>query len=217
MLSRYKPIIITSFIAIAIIGFVIYLVGKVIATETEETAEKGLDEVERVVNLLKNPSFEKELQKSDWRLTVNPEDYNATFDRFVVKDGNFSFYLENKEGDSSTGFIEQKIKRVEEDKKYILFGFVRTENCDSARIEISAYDEKDSLLFTGYSSSLFNSNDWTLLNTWIRTQDERIKNLSVRAMIAGKGRFWFDGFKLYSVPIDYPFTQIDFQSPFKVK
>lgn len=217
LLSRYKPIIITSFIAIAVIALIIYSVGKVVPTETEETAEKGLDEVERVVNLLKNSSFEKEFDKSDWRLTINPEDYNTTFDRFVVKDGNFSFYIENKESDSSTGFLEQKIKRVEEDKKYILFGFVRTENCDSVRIEISAYDEKDSLLFTGYSSLLFNSNDWTLLNTWIRTQDERINSLSVRAVFAGKGRFWFDGFKLYSVPIDYPFTQIDFQSPFKVK
>lgn len=215
--SRYKPIIITSFLAIAIIGVIIYLVGKVVSTETEETGEKGLDEVERVVDLLKNSSFEKEFQKSDWQLFFNPEEYNTTFDRFVVKEGNFSLYVENTGSDSSTGFIEQKVSRLEEDKKYILFGFVRTENCDSARIEISAYDEKDSLLFTGYSSSLFNSNDWTLLNTWIRTQDERIKNLSVRAMIAGKGRFWFDGFKLYSVPIDYPFTQIDFQSPFKVK
>jgi len=217
LLSRYKPIFITSFLAIVIIGIIIYLVGKVVSSETEETKEKGLDEVERVVDLLKNSSFEKEFQKSDWQLVIRSEDYITTLDRFVVKDGNFSFYIENKESDFSPGFIEQKIKRVEEDKKYILFGFVRTENCDSARIEISAYDGKDSLLFTGYSSSLYNSNDWTLLNTWIRTQDMRIKSLSVRAMFAGKGRFWFDGFKLYSVPVDYPFSQIDFQSPLKVK
>jgi len=208
---KNKGIILFFLLAVLVIAAVIYLLGTFMPPpEKEKTKKIPLDEVEITKNHFLNHSFEKELTSSDWVFESNYNSYLSTFDNAVKKDGDYSLQLVN---DKSTGGIVkvyQKLKKTEPEKKYIFFAMVKTEDSDSVRIEINGFNEKDSLIVTGYSETVKGTTDWQMLGSWIRTQRTDVKKIVSSLVMMGRGRVWVDDCKLYEVPIEYPFTNIDF-------
>ena len=196
-------------IAILLSVILFYVLGRVLPQKEDiQEAFYPYNKVERTKNILVNHSFERELNASNWTITDKVANSLLAFDKFIKKDGFISLLIESgTEGDVS---IWQVISRIEYQRKYVLFGSVRSEGIDSMRVSIEVYSSTDSLLFKGISETLKKDNDWIVLSTWVRTQEEFIGYLKVVASVWGNGGTWLDNFKLYALPINYPFNQINF-------
>ncbi|MBZ0199413.1 MAG: hypothetical protein K8H86_06070 [Ignavibacteriaceae bacterium] len=172
-------------------------------TAIEKPKAPGLDEVERVKNLLDNPSFEKEFSVSNWKIK-NGELATSGFDDIIKYDGVYSYSIRNDETNDSAVSIFQKIRKLSIDRKYSLFGFIKVEDADSARLELKLYD-KDSLLVSGYSPSVTGTTDWVEQTAWLKTYlphgfDAKDLSIEVGCVLFGNGIVWFDNVRLYSLP-----------------
>jgi len=213
---KYKGLIFSSLLAVGVVFIIFYFIGVMFPTPKEkEKTPPPFESIDRTKNLFKNHSFEKEFSDNvsadlrNWYMQSETEAGLTILDNFIKKHGNYSLLISTEE--NSKNSINQKISDLQTDSKYIFFADIKTEDIDSALIKLDVFSKKDSLLFSGYSESLKGMNDWTVLNTWIRTQDTRISYIIARIIIYGKGRIWADNCRLYSLPIDYPFEQIDFK------
>lgn len=203
-----KPLIISISAAFLVIAAAVIAISFLTEKKEIAAAEDPLKEIERTNNLLKNSSFESPFSQNDWRLKTSEETVHG-FDRFSLKNGEFSFTLQQNQNDST--LLSQKIERLEQNKKYIFFGFVKGEEIDSVIFAAACFDKNNKHLFTGYSQTFKSTFDWTMASTWIRTQTEISAYLLLQVAIYGAGRVWLDDFNLYSVPIDYKFNQIPFE------
>lgn len=202
-----KPLILSVSAAFLIIAAVVFAISFLTEKKEIAAAEDPLNEIERTKNLLMNSSFEFPFSQNDWRLKTSEAAVHG-FDRFSFKNGEFSFTLQQNENDST--FLSQKVERLEPNKKYIFFGFVKGEEIDSVIFAVACFDKNNKQLVAGYSQTFKSTFDWTMASTWIRTQNENSAYLFLQTSIYGAGRVWLDDFSLYSVPNDYKFNQIPF-------
>lgn len=203
-----KSLVLSISTAFLIIAAIVVLISLLTKKEAVVITEDPFSEVERTKNLLRNSSFENQFTKNDWQLNKTAKTIYG-FDRFSVKHGEFSLAIQNEEYE--TTLLSQSVDNLQQEKKYIFFGFIKSEELDSVFVSINVFDKNDDLLFAGQSQVLKNNFDWTLASTWIRTQDERISHLVVKVTAAGKGKVWLDDFNLYVMPIDYKFNLVNFQ------
>jgi hypothetical protein len=190
-------------IAIAAVLGIILLFAVIEKEREEEIQQQKKDRVEKVENLIRNSSFEKELGRRDWSYSED-NNYQFGFDNLVKFIGDYSFNISslNEEGESAS--IIQRIENIELDKKVTLLGFIRSEEIDSARFEIEFY-KGDSLMIRGYSESVKGTTDWEEMNAWIKTyttETEGNFSVVVKGIIYGNGRVWFDNIRVYSLPVD---------------
>lgn len=199
-----KNIYVTSVIIIAVVLTAILLYA-VFQKKSQEDVVIKPDDVEKVNNLLRNFSFEKQLDsKNDWSVKAELPFSIYGFDNIVKYDSAASFILVSNAENLPPIFLSQKIFRIKTDRKLTLFGFVRTEDCDSVRFELELHD-KDSLIIKGFSDCAKGTTDWTEYNAWIKTLlPDRIAEkdlyVLVKCILYGKGRVWFDKVRLYSLP-----------------
>lgn len=199
-----KNIYIISVILVAVALTAILLFAVFQKKSFEEAVVKP-DDVEKVNNLLKNYSFENIIDaKTDWSVNTNMPHSDFGYDSFTKYDSAASFVLLSNADNQPPIFISQKVSNIKANRKLTLFGFLRTEGCDSARFEIELYD-KDSLLIKGYSDFARGITDWTEYNAWIKTflpanvaEDDLY--VVVKCILYGKGRVWIDKVRLYSLP-----------------
>jgi len=169
----------------------------------EEIAKS--ENIERVTNLLRNHSFENILDaNNDWMVKAELPFANYGYDNIVKYDSAASFVLVSDSDNQPPIYISQKVSNINANRKFTLFGFVRTEDCDSIRLELELYN-KDSLIIAGFSDCARGITDWTEYNAWIKTflpanVVEKDLYLIVKCVLYGKGRAWFDKIRLYSLP-----------------
>lgn len=199
-----KNIYIISVILVAVALTVIILFAVFQKKNLEEEIVKP-DDVEKVNNLLKNYSFENIIDaKTDWSVNSKLPFSDFGYDSFTKYDSAASFVLLSTTENQPPIYISQKVSDIKANRKLTLFGFLRTEDCDSARFEIELYD-KDSLLIFGYSEFAKGITDWTEYNAWIKTflpanVTEGDLYIIVKCVLYGKGRVWIDKVRLYSLP-----------------
>lgn len=204
-----KSLFLSSLIIFAILLGVILIIGIFMSKNEEDSTLEMFSNIERVDNLLGNHSFEYELDaKKDWAVKLNSTNVFFRFDNIVKREGKFSLLLFSEDTITVSATIKQKIVNLIPDNKITLFGFLRTEDVDSVRFELHLIDKNDSTIIIGYSESLKGTNDWTELNTWIRTIEERSYSVIAKGILYGKGYAWFDNLRLYSLPIKQPFFQL---------
>lgn len=199
-----KNIYIISVVLIAIVLTTILLFAVFQKKSLEEAVVKP-DDVEKVNNLLKNYSFENIIDvKNDWSVNTKLPFSDFGYDSFTKYDSAVSFVLLSDTDNQPPIYLSQKVSNIKTDKKFTLFGFVRTEDCDSVRLEMELHD-KDSLIIKGFSDCAKGTTDWTEYNAWIKTflpanvaEDDLY--VVVKCILYGKGRVWIDKVRLYSLP-----------------
>ncbi len=189
-------------VTVALFAGAVLLITALKKKTVDETKAPGIDEVERVKNLLENYSFEKEFSAKNWKLRSG-ESVTSGFDDIIKYAGNYSFSIRNDGINDSAGSIFQTVNKLAIDRKYSLFCFIKVEDADSARLELKLFD-KDSLLVSGYSPSVSGTTDWVELTAWLKTYlpvGFNANDLSIEAacVLFGKGRVWFDNARLYSL------------------
>ena len=198
-----KNFYINSVIIIAVVLTVVLLYA-VFQKKSKEEVIVIPDDVDKVNNLLRNYSFEKQLDsKNDWSVRVELPFSNYGFDNIVKYDSAASLILVSESENQPPIFLSQKVTEIKADRKLSLFGFVRTEDCDSVRLEIELRN-RDSLIIKGFTDCAKGTTDWTEYNAWIKTflPDNLIENdlyVLVKCVLYGKGRAWFDKLRLYSL------------------
>lgn len=203
-------IVIISIVVILLVFFLFAIIQK---EKQEELKPVKNDQVERVENRINNSSFEKEFSRQDWQIFID-QNNKYGFDKIISKEGEYSFSIDNQNGAGDSSFIMQRISNIEIDKKISLLGYIKTEECDSARFELELFAD-DSLLVIGYSESVKGTTDWTEYNCWLKTTlpgSYKNKNIyvDVKAVLYGNGRVWFDNVRLYSIPVDESIYNFDF-------
>jgi len=199
-----KNIYVTSVSIIALVLTVILLYAVFQKKSQEEVIVKP-DEVEKVNNLLRNHSFEKLLDaQQDWSVKAELPFANYGFDNIVKYDSAASLVLISDSDNQPPIYLSQKVFNIYANRKLTLFGFVRTEDCDSVRLEIELFD-KDSLIIKGFSDCAKGTTGWTEYNAWIKTFlpaniNESDLYILVKCILYGKGRAWFDKVRIYSLP-----------------
>lgn len=189
-------------VAIALTAVFLYAVFQ---KKSQEELIVKPDDVEKVNNLLRNHSFENVIDaKNDWSVKAEMPFANYGYDSFTKYDSAVSFVLVSDANDQPPIYLSQKVENIKANRKLTLFGFIRTEDCDSVRFEIELQN-KDSLIIVGFSDWARGINDWTEYNAWIKTFlpaniDEKELYVLVKCVLYGKGRAWFDKIRLYSLP-----------------
>ncbi len=199
-----KNIYIISVVLVAIVLTTILLFAVFQKKSLEEEVVKP-DDIEKVNNLLKNHSFENIIDvKNDWSVNTKLPFSDFGYDSFTKYDSAVSFILLSNSDNQPPIYLSQKVSNIKTDRKFTLLGFVRTEDCDSVRLEIELHD-KDSLIIKGSSDCAKGTSDWTEYNAWIKTflpanVVEKDLYVIVKCVLYGKGRAWFDKIRLYSLP-----------------
>ena len=199
-------------VAVALVAAIILLFGVFDKKSKEEIKKPGFDTIERVINLVNNSSFEHEFAEDNWQLRY-PGLIGTGFDDIIKRHGEYSYSL-SAEHESNKLIIFQKVKGIEVDKRYTLFGFVKVEDADSARLEMKLYN-KDSLLISGYSTSVKGTSDWVEQTAWLKTYlpgnvEENFLSIDINCVLFGKGRVWFDNVRMYSIPEKETIYNYDF-------
>ena len=199
-------------VAVALVATIILLFGVFDKKSKEEIKEPGFDTIERVRNLIKNSSFEHEFAEDNWQLRY-PGLIGTGFDDIIKRHGEYSYSI-SAEHESDKLIIFQKVNGIEVDKRYTLFGFVKVEDADSARLEMKLYN-KDSLLISGYSTSVKGTSDWVEQTAWLKTYlpgnvEENFLSIDINCVLFGKGRVWFDNVRMYSIPEKETIYNYDF-------
>lgn len=199
-----KNIYIVSVVVVAVVLTAILLFA-VFQKKSQEVTIVKPDDVEKVSNLLKNHSFENIIDPGkDWSVKAEMPFANFGYDSFTKYDSSTSFVLLSDADDKPPIYISQKVLNIKANRKLTLFGFVRTEDCDSSRLEIELYN-RDLLIIKGFSDCAKGTTDWTEYNAWIKTflpanvVEEDLHSI-VRCVVYGRGRVWIDKVRLYSLP-----------------
>lgn len=192
-----------------IVGIVVVLMAillyAVFQKKDHEEVKLQPDDVDGANNLIANYSFERIIDPdNDWSVNAELPYANFGYDNFTKYDSAASFVLVSDAEDQPPIFLLQKIKSIKPDRKLNLFGFVRTEDCDSARLELELHD-KNSLIIKVFSDCAKGTTDWTEYNAWIKTflPDNVVEGdlyVIVKCVVYNRGRAWFDEIRLYSPP-----------------
>lgn len=164
--------------------------------------------IEYVKNLIFNSGFEIGWGSlaSGWRFESNT--YKAYFDRDVIEkfEGKFSANI-NSDISPSNSFIVQSINEFPKEKKFILYGAVKTYAVDSVFMRIEVYDTLGNLKSFNSTDILRGTSDWKVYSCAVIVGKDA-KKIEVKCILFGKGRAWFDDVELVAVKYsekDYPF------------
>lgn len=164
--------------------------------------------VEYVKNLIFNSSFETGTgdKANGW----NFEGFGnkVYFERDAIEkfDGKFTANLTSDES-SSKAFLVQEIENFPKDKKFILYGAIKTYGADTAFLRIEVYDTLGNLKSFNSTDFLTGTNDWRVYTCAVLVGKDAGK-IKVKCVLLGKGRAWFDSVELVAVKYeekDYPF------------
>ncbi|CUT00256.1 hypothetical protein [Candidatus Chrysopegis kryptomonas] len=164
--------------------------------------------VEYVKNLIFNSSFEigQGNEAKGWKF--EREGNEAFFERDVIEkfDGKFSANI-TSDNPASKSYLVQEVTNFPKEKKFILYGAVKTYNADTAFMRIEVYDTLGNLKSFNSTKLLTGTNDWLVYTCAIIVGKDAGK-INVKCVLNGKGRVWFDDVELVAVKYeekDYPF------------
>ncbi|MFN3134860.1 MAG: hypothetical protein ACK44H_04735 [Candidatus Kryptonium sp.] len=164
--------------------------------------------VEYVKNLLYNSSFE--LGHGDkangWVFKGSSEKVYFERDPIEKFDGKFTANI-TSEDKSARAFLVQEIKNFPREKKFILYGAIKTYDADTAFLRIEVYDTLGELKSFNSTNFLNGTNDWRVYSCAIIVGKDAEK-IEVKCVLFGGGRAWFDDVELVAVKYeekDYPF------------
>ncbi len=164
--------------------------------------------VEYVKNLIFNSSFElgQGNEAKGWKFEHKGN--GVSFERDVIEkfDGKFSANI-TSDNPVSKSYLVQEITDFPKEKKFILYGAVKTYNADTAFMRIEVYDTLGNLKSFNSTELLTGTNDWLVYTCAIIVGKDAGK-IDVKCILNGKGRVWFDDVELVAVRYeekDYPF------------
>ncbi len=164
--------------------------------------------VEYVKNLLFNSSFEL----GDWNRAkgwiFESSSKKVYFERDVIEkfDGKFTANI-TSEDSFARAFLVQEIKDFPREKKFILYGAVKTYGVDTAFLRIEVYDTLGVLKSFNSTDFLNGTNDWKVYTCAVIVGKD-VEKIKVKCVLFGIGRAWFDDVELVAVKYeekDYPF------------
>ncbi|MEN3038343.1 MAG: hypothetical protein ABDI07_04185 [Candidatus Kryptonium sp.] len=204
-MKKFKLIII--FLPILLGLFLIVLVKK--KQEFIETEKATAPySVEYVKNLIFNSSFEIGIgnKANGWNFQGSGSKIYFERDGIEKFDGKFTANLTSDET-SSRAFLIQEIGNFPKDKKFILYGAIKTYNADTAFLRIEVYDTLGNLKSFNSTDFLTGTNDWHVYTCAVLVGKDAGK-IKVKCVLLGRGRAWFDSVELVAVKYeekDYPF------------
>ncbi len=164
--------------------------------------------VEYVKNLVFNSSFElgQGEQPKGWKFESNRG--KVYFYRDVIEkfDGRFSANI-NSDDSLAKAFLFQDIDEFPREKKFILYGAIKTYGVDTAFMRIEVYDTLGNLKSFNSTDFLGGTNDWRVYTCAVIVGKDAGK-VKVKCVLIGRGRVWFDDVELVAVKYeekDYPF------------
>ncbi len=164
--------------------------------------------IEYVKNLIFNSSFEigQGNQANGWKFEGKGEGIYFERDAIEKFDGKFSANIIS-DNPASKAFLVQEIENFPREKKFILYGAVKTYGADTAFMRIEVYDTLGNLKSFNSTNFLTGTNDW-LVYTCAIIVGKDARKIKVKCILNGKGRVWFDDVELVAVKYeekDYPF------------
>jgi hypothetical protein len=170
----------------------------VVAIQQAHCAEEG------AANLLRNAGFENgaDGKPDEWHGFVAPADgAKAVWDELVHRSGKRSamLHIETPYAEEVYNNWYQHVKVIPVAKQLNLSGYIRSEDVTDAALWLQCWREgsQEVLRFatTSVGHSISGTVDWTQVKTSIVPPPETAF-LTVRCVIAGKGRAWFDDLQL---------------------
>jgi hypothetical protein len=143
-----------------------------------------------------------------WVPYFNPsqmKSYPVKVDSVVKFEGKYALSIEKVNNDAEFGVIDYPILKIFKGKEIELRGYIKTENVTKGyaglwvRIDgTQAFDNMQNRGITG-------TTDWKEYIIKLPYDAEKVTSLHLGALLAGNGKMWADGFKLYIDGI--PFEQ----------
>jgi len=164
--------------------------------------------VEYVKNLIYNSSFEVGRgDKADGWIFIGSSE-KVYFERDPIErfDGKFTANI-TSDDHFAKAFLAQEVKDFPKEKKFILYGAVKTYGVDTAFLRIEVYDTLGNLKSFNSTDFLNGTNDWKVYTCALIVGKDAEK-IEVKCVLFGKGRAWFDDVDLVAVKYeekDYPF------------
>jgi len=194
LLKGKKFLMILSAFALSVVLIFIFLIKP-------EENKYEIRNVDFTKNVLMNSQFE-EISISPWEVDFSQKNQSyAYLDDIVKFKGKNSLCLLS-ESKNNLISVSQTISNVQRNKKYILNGYLKTEDFVTGFLKLELYSASDSLIAFSDSYKLKGMNDWTFLTTWVRTMDTKITKIKVKLVLEGNGRVWFDELELFPVEIN---------------
>lgn len=164
--------------------------------------------VEYVKNLIFNSSFElgDGNKASGWIFETSGDKVYFERDAIEKFDGKFTANLTSDEPNVKS-FLIQNLQNFPKDKKFILYGAIKTYEVDTAFLRIEVYDRLGNLKSFNSTDFLTGTNDWQVYTCAIIVGKDAEK-IKVKCVLLGKGRVWFDDVELVAVKYEeknYPF------------
>jgi hypothetical protein len=189
-------------------GLILFLLAKkkqeIIEIEKRSTPYT----VEYVKNLIYNSSFElgRGNEPSGWMSEIKGDEVYLERDVIEKFDGKFSASITSNNPSAKSSWF-QDIHQFPKEKKFILYGAIKTYYADSAFLRIEVYDTLGNLRSFNSTEILTGTNDWKVYTCAVIVEKDA-KKIRVKCVLNGKGSAWFDDVELVAVRYkerDYPF------------
>jgi hypothetical protein len=189
-------------------GLILFLLAKkkqeIIEIEKRSTPYT----VEYVKNLIYNSSFElgRGNEPSGWMSEIKGDEVYLERDVIEKFDGKFSASITSNNPSAKSNWF-QDIHQFPKEKKFILYGAIKTYYADSAFLRIEVYDTLGNLRSFNSTEILTGTNDWEVYTCAVIVEKDA-KKIRVKCVLNGKGSAWFDDVELVAVRYeerDYPF------------
>jgi hypothetical protein len=191
-----------------LLGIILFLLVKKRQEVMELEKASAPYSVEYVKNLIFNSSFElgQGEQPKGWKFESDNE--KVYFYRDVIEkfDGKFSANI-NSDDPLARAFLFQDIDEFPKERKFILYGAIKTYGVDTTFMRIEVYDTLGNLKSFNSTDFLSSTNDWRVYTCAVIVGKDAGK-IKVKCVLIGKGRAWFDDVELVAVRYeekDYPF------------
>ena len=203
-----KKLRLIIFVIPFLVGLILFLLAKKKQEIIEIEKRSAPHTIEYVKNLIYNSSFElgRGNEPNGW--TIESEVSNTYFERDAIEkfDGKFSISI-TSDNPSAQSSWSQEIYQFPKEKKFILYGAIKTYDADSAFLRIEVYDTLGNLRSFNSTDILTGTNDWKVYTCAVIVGEDA-KKLKVKCVLNGKGSAWFDDVELVAVKYeekDYPF------------
>jgi hypothetical protein len=189
-------------------GLILFLLAKK-KQETIEIEKRSTPyTVEYVKNLIYNSSFElgRGNEPSGWMSEIKGDKVYLERDVIEKFDRKFSASITSNNPFAKSNWF-QDIHQFPKEKKFILYGAIKTYYADSAFLRIEVYDTLGNLRSFNSTEILTGTNDWKVYTCAVIVEKDA-KKIRVKCVLNGKGSAWFDDVELVAVRYeerDYPF------------
>lgn len=204
-MGKFRLIIISLPI---LLGIILILLVKKKQEVMEIERASAPHSVEYVKNLVFNSSFElgQGEQPNEWKFEGDGRKISLYRDVIEKFDGKFSANINSDDSPSRVSLF-QDIDEFPREKKFILYGAIKTYGVDTAFMRIEVYDTLGNLKSFNSTDFLNGTNDWRVYTCAVIVGKDAEK-IKVKCVLIGKGRAWFDDVELVAVKYeekDYPF------------